>query len=44
MKKCKLCNGKPVMESGWLNFSAIFYPLCEYHLKEYGEFKKQQYE
>lgn len=40
MKKCKLCNNKPIHEPGWFNISAIFYPLCEDHMKEYKEVKK----
>jgi len=39
MKKCKLCNNKPVIEQGWFNIAAIIYPLCEEHMKEYQEFK-----
>lgn len=41
MKTCKLCNNKPVMESGWFNLSAIFYPLCQHHMEEYIGFKNK---
>ena len=38
--KCKICSKEASTEPGWINISAIMVPLCEGHLREYRQFKR----